>query len=78
MTRPRKDHSWIYEPRMCFKRLITPVVIDKSSVEKIANYDEWERSNRMCLMVNKHSILETIKGNMPDKVNAKSFLIEVA
>jgi len=32
----------------------------------------------MCLMVMKHFITETIGGVISDKVNAKSFLIEVA
>ena len=32
----------------------------------------------MCLMVIKHTISITIRGSMPDKVSAKSFLAEVA
>jgi len=36
------------------------------------------RSNTMCLIVMKHSISETIKGDMPDKINIKSFLTEIA
>ena len=32
----------------------------------------------MCLMVIKHTIFMTIRGVMPDKVIAKSFLAEVA
>ena len=31
----------------------------------------------MCLMVMKHSIPQIIMGVMPDKVNARSFIVEV-
>ena len=39
-----------------------PAITDKSIVEEKANYEKWERSNRMCLMVMKHTIPMTIKG----------------
>ena len=50
-------------------------ITDKNTVEEKANYEKWERSNRMCLMVMKHTIPITIRGAMPD--SAKSFLAEV-
>ena len=53
-------------------------ITDKSTVEEKANYEKWERSNRMCLMVMKHTIPITIRGFMPDKVSAKSFSAELA
>jgi len=33
-----------------------PAITDKSSIEEKTNYEKWERCNRMCLMVMKHSI----------------------
>ena len=53
-----------------------PVITDKNTVEEKTNYEKWERSNRMCLMVMKHIVLMTIMGTMPDKVSAKSFQAE--
>jgi len=55
-----------------------PVITDKSTVEEKANYKKWERFNRMSLMVMNRTIPMTIKGVIPDKVNAKSFLTKVA
>ena len=43
-------------------------ITDKSTVEENANYEKWERSNRMCLMVMKHTIPITIRGSMHDKL----------
>ena len=74
----RKDHSWIYGPRLCPKDWWTSAITDKSSAEDKTNYDKWKMSNRMRLMVMKHSIPEIIRGVMPDKVNAKRFLAEEA
>ncbi|KAF7132637.1 hypothetical protein RHSIM_Rhsim09G0102700 [Rhododendron simsii] len=41
-------------------------------------YEKWERSNRMSLMIIKHSISETIRGAMPEEENAKKFLSQIA
>ena len=46
-------------------------ITDKSIVEEKANYEKWERSNRMCLMVMKHTIPMTIRRTIPDKVSAR-------
>ena len=35
---------------------------DDSTVELRANLEKWERSNRMSLMIMKHSIPDTIRG----------------
>ena len=51
---------------------------DKNIVEEKAIYEKLERSNRMFLMVMKHSIPKFIRSAMPDKVSAKSFLAELA
>ena len=53
-------------------------ITDKSSVETKTKYEKWDMSNRMRLMVMKHTILITIMGVIPDKVSAKSFLTKVA
>ena len=36
--------------------------------------EKWERSNRMSLMIMKHSIPEAIRGEMPEETQAKTFL----
>ena len=35
---------------------------DESFDMDVKNYEQWERSNRMSLMIMKHSIPETIRG----------------
>ena len=57
---------------------MTPTITNKSSVKEKINYDKWERSNRICLLVMKYFIRITIRGVMPDKLSAKSFLTEIA
>ena len=37
----------------------------------------WETSNRKCLMVIKSSIIESIRGAIPDLKNAKEYLTKV-
>jgi len=48
-------------------------ITDKSTVKEKANYEKWERSNKICLMVMKHTIPMTIRGAMFGKVSEKSF-----
>ena len=55
-----------------------PYHTNKSLVKETDNYDKWERSYKMCLMVIKYTIPISIRGSMPDKVNAKSFPAEIA
>ncbi|KAF7152393.1 hypothetical protein RHSIM_Rhsim01G0098800 [Rhododendron simsii] len=55
-----------------------PKFTDKSSVDEGLTYEKWERSNRMSLMIIKHSISETIRGAMPEEENAKKFLSQIA
>ncbi|CAH9115286.1 unnamed protein product, partial [Cuscuta epithymum] len=47
---------------------------DESTVEQKRSYEQWERSNRMCLMVIKNSISVAIRGAIPDSENAKTYL----
>ncbi|XP_076905222.1 uncharacterized protein LOC143560911 [Bidens hawaiensis] len=47
---------------------------DESTTEDKHEYERWERSNRMCLMVIKNSISVAIRGAIPDSENAKDYL----
>ena len=49
-----------------------------STTEQMANFEKWEHSNRMSLIIMKHSILDTIRGAMPEEENAKNFLSQIA
>ena len=51
---------------------------DNSTTEEKSIYEKWERSNRMSLMIIKHSISDTIRGAMPKEENAKKFLSQIA
>ena len=53
-------------------------LLSLTKVQLKTNYDKWERPNRICLMVINYTIPITIRGSIPDKVSAKSFLAEVA
>lgn len=55
-----------------------PKLTDKSTADERLTYEKWERSNRMSLMIIKHSISETIRGAMPEEENAKKFLSQIA
>ena len=48
-----------------------------NTTEQRANFEKWKRSNRMSLMIIKHSILDTIKVVIPEEENAKSFLSQI-
>ena len=48
-----------------------PALIDDSIAEQRTNFEKWEHSNHMSLMIMKHSILDTIMGAML-KPNRKS------
>ncbi|KAF8412034.1 hypothetical protein HHK36_004594 [Tetracentron sinense] len=39
--------------------------------------EKWDRSNRMCLMIMKRSILETFRGSITESKSAKKFLEEI-
>ena len=49
-----------------------------STKEQRANFEKWEHSNRISLMIMKHYIPNTIMGAMPEEENAKSFLSQIA
>ncbi|KAL6321467.1 hypothetical protein AAG906_018403 [Vitis piasezkii] len=49
-----------------------------STVEQRSTMEKWERSNRMSLMIMKHSIPEAIRGAIPEETQAKAFLDQIA
>ena len=42
-----------------------------STTEQRSTMEKWERSNRMSLMIMKHSIPEAIKGAIPEETQAR-------
>ena len=55
-----------------------PALTNESTAEERANYEKWERSNRISLMIMKHTIPDSIRGAMPKEENAKRFLSQIA
>ncbi|CAI9783672.1 unnamed protein product [Fraxinus pennsylvanica] len=54
------------------------VLMDKSFANEKEDFDQWDRSNRMSLMIIKCGIPETFKGAVFDKVTTvKEFLAEI-
>ena len=49
-----------------------------NTAKQRAAIEKWERSNRMSLIIMKHSILESIRGAMPKETRAKTFLDQIA
>ncbi|RVW50973.1 hypothetical protein CK203_071296 [Vitis vinifera] len=49
-----------------------------STAKQRATVEKWERSNRMSLMIMKHSIPEAINGAIPEKSRVKTFLDQIA
>ena len=54
-----------------------PTLTNDNTVEQRANFEKWEHSNHMSLIIMKHSILDTIRGAMSEEENAKSFLSQI-
>ncbi|XP_073158433.1 uncharacterized protein [Henckelia pumila] len=56
-----------------------PVPLTKESLAyQRGSFEKWERSNRMSLMIMKHSISDTIRGLIPEETDAKKFLDQIA
>ena len=51
---------------------------DARTTEQRVAMEKWERSNRMSLMIMKHSILEAIRSAIPEESRAKTFLDQIA
>ncbi|KAF1866837.1 hypothetical protein Lal_00018223 [Lupinus albus] len=55
-----------------------PPPLESSTSEEMKDYEKWERSNRMCLMIIKRGIPEVFRGIVSDKTtSAKFFLAEI-
>ncbi|KAJ9687117.1 hypothetical protein PVL29_015823 [Vitis rotundifolia] len=48
-----------------------------STTEQRATMEKWERSNCMSLMIMKYSILEAIRGAIPEESRVKTFLNQI-
>ena len=55
-----------------------PTLTNGNTVEQMANFEKWERSNHMSFVIMKHSIPNTIRAAMSKEENAKSFLSQIA
>ncbi|KAI0519248.1 hypothetical protein KFK09_006690 [Dendrobium nobile] len=55
-----------------------PALTAENTIEQMANFEKWKRSNRMSLMIMKHSIPDNIRGAMHEEENAKKFLSQIA
>ena len=55
-----------------------PDLTSASTVEQRTAMEKWERTNRMSLMIMKHSIPEAIRGAIPEETRVKTFLDHIA
>ncbi|XP_027157958.1 uncharacterized protein LOC113759580 [Coffea eugenioides] len=51
-----------------------PISMDSSSSNKKAAYEQWERSNRLSLMLIKSHINQSIRGSIPDCDRVKAYV----
>ncbi|XP_058722337.1 uncharacterized protein LOC131594269 [Vicia villosa] len=55
-----------------------PSPTDSTTPEEKKNYEKWDRSNRMSLMIIKRGILESFRGTISEVItSAKDFLAEI-
>ena len=53
-------------------------VFDLSTSDQKREFERWERSNRMCMMIIKRAIPEAFRGAMSDDITtAKAFLTDI-
>lgn len=50
---------------------------NKSYVDEKANFEKWERSNHLSLMMVKRSVLEAFRGGIPNEITIKGSLDEL-
>ncbi|XP_070050294.1 uncharacterized protein [Nicotiana tomentosiformis] len=51
-----------------------PIPTESSTLEAKANYERWERSNRLSLMLTKAHIRQSIKGSIPNSDKVKAYM----
>ena len=49
----------------------------ESTADQKRDFEKWDRSNRMCLMIMKRGIRESFRGSVSDEVTAKEFLEQI-
>ena len=54
-----------------------PALTDASSSDEKRNFERWEKSNRIAVMIMKSAIPEAFQGTMPERLNAKEFLQDI-
>ncbi|XP_073042016.1 uncharacterized protein [Primulina eburnea] len=56
-----------------------PTLLTSSgTIDRNGSLEKWERSNRISLMIMKHSITDTIRGAIPEENDAKKFFTQIA
>ncbi|KAL6331379.1 hypothetical protein AAG906_011316 [Vitis piasezkii] len=63
---------------LCITSGSPSILLVPRSAEQRSAMEKWERSNRMSLMIMKHSIPEAIRGAIPEETQAKAFLDQIA
>ena len=53
-------------------------LINSSTTKESAYYEKWEPSYCMSPMIMKHTIMEPIRGSIPEEKNAQKYLAQVA
>ncbi|XP_009800617.1 uncharacterized protein LOC107802694 [Nicotiana tabacum] len=56
---------WVEEP---------PILTELSTLENKANYERWERYNRLSLMLIKSHISQSIRGSIPNSDKVKAYM----
>ncbi|RVW30669.1 Retrovirus-related Pol polyprotein from transposon TNT 1-94 [Vitis vinifera] len=78
MERARYNCARVHGFRLCIKEDRPSDLTSASTAEQRSTMEKWERSNRMSLMIMKHSIPEAIRGAIPEETQAKAFLDQIA
>ncbi|RVW20450.1 Retrovirus-related Pol polyprotein from transposon TNT 1-94 [Vitis vinifera] len=78
MERARYNCARVHGFRLCIKGGSPSDLTSASTAEQRSTMEKWERSNRMSLMIMKHSIPEAIRGAIPEETQAKAFLDQIA
>ncbi|RVW76034.1 Retrovirus-related Pol polyprotein from transposon TNT 1-94 [Vitis vinifera] len=76
--RARYNCARVHGFRLCIKEDRPSDLTSASTAEQRSTMEKWERSNRMSLMIMKHSIPEAIRGAIPEETQAKAFLDQIA
>ena len=78
MEEARYNCARVHGFGLCIKKGSPPNLTNARTIEQRVVMEKWKRSNRMSLMSMKHSIPEAIRGAIPEKSRAKTFLDQIA